>query len=198
MNIFIIGNGESRQGFDLNELRGKGTIFGCNALYRNFEPDYLVVLDKPMLQEVKQNANTSNIISLGTSKPTRDRKKRQTEARLNDKHLIYLDMECIANSGMLAVLAAATISEYTNIYLIGFDLHNNHSNLYKGTENYKHTYDHICTDAYMDFYVEKWNKLQKQIAPKTLIRIGDVDQYYIDNNIPTLTYSEFKTKLKIN
>ena len=29
--VFCIGNGESRQGFDLEKLRKHGTIYGCNA-----------------------------------------------------------------------------------------------------------------------------------------------------------------------
>ena len=32
--VFCIGNGESRQGFDLEKLRPHGKIYGCNAIYR--------------------------------------------------------------------------------------------------------------------------------------------------------------------
>ena len=31
--VFCIGNGESRQGFDLEKLRPHGKIYGCNAIY---------------------------------------------------------------------------------------------------------------------------------------------------------------------
>ena len=42
MIAFIIGNGVSRKPIDLHQLKGKGTIFGCNALYRDFNDyDYL-------------------------------------------------------------------------------------------------------------------------------------------------------------
>ena len=34
---YIIGNGPSRKGVDLSKLPGK--TFGCNALYRDFEPE---------------------------------------------------------------------------------------------------------------------------------------------------------------
>ena len=34
---FIIGNGKSRIGFDLLLLKHNGTVFGCNALYRDFD-----------------------------------------------------------------------------------------------------------------------------------------------------------------
>ena len=50
---FIIGNGKSRIGFDLNQLRGKGTIYGCNALYRDFMPDVLIATDDRMREEIE-------------------------------------------------------------------------------------------------------------------------------------------------
>ena len=43
---FIIGNGESRIGFDLEELRNYGKIYGCNLLYEEFTPDALVAVDE--------------------------------------------------------------------------------------------------------------------------------------------------------
>ena len=40
----VIMNGESRQGFDLEKLRKKDlAIFGCNAIYRTFPVDFLVI-----------------------------------------------------------------------------------------------------------------------------------------------------------
>ena len=50
---FIIGNGVSRKGFDLEQLRGKGVIYGCNALYRDFMPDVLVATDDKMREEIE-------------------------------------------------------------------------------------------------------------------------------------------------
>ena len=44
-NIFLIGNGESRKGFNLDTLKPHGKIYGCNALYREFTPDVLVSVD---------------------------------------------------------------------------------------------------------------------------------------------------------
>jgi hypothetical protein len=38
--VFCIGNGESRKGFDLESLRKHGTIYGCNAIYRDFMPSF--------------------------------------------------------------------------------------------------------------------------------------------------------------
>ena len=41
MTAFIIGNGNSRLSFDLTELSKHGKMYGCNALYRDFEPQAL-------------------------------------------------------------------------------------------------------------------------------------------------------------
>ena len=47
---FVLGNGKSRLQLDLIKLKPFGKIFGCNALYREFAPDYLISVDQPMLQ----------------------------------------------------------------------------------------------------------------------------------------------------
>ena len=50
---YIIGNGPSRKGVDLSKLPGK--TFGCNALYRDFEPDYLLSGDAGIIKEICQS-----------------------------------------------------------------------------------------------------------------------------------------------
>lgn len=50
--VFLIGNGKSRENFNLERLRNKGTIIGCNALYRDFSPDILIAIDAKMLREL--------------------------------------------------------------------------------------------------------------------------------------------------
>ena len=52
---FIIGNGKSRQHLDLNKLRPHGKIYACNAVYRTFEPDYLVAVDTKMVSEIDRH-----------------------------------------------------------------------------------------------------------------------------------------------
>jgi hypothetical protein len=42
---FAIGNGTSRLGFDLNRLNGHGITIGCNTIFRQYSPDYVVGLD---------------------------------------------------------------------------------------------------------------------------------------------------------
>ena len=47
-NAYIIGNGPSRKGFNLNSLKATGQTYGCNALYRDFIPDYIFSVDTKM------------------------------------------------------------------------------------------------------------------------------------------------------
>ena len=54
--VFLIGNGKSRKDFDLERLRPIGTIIGCNALYRDFDPDILVSIDSKMLNEITKSS----------------------------------------------------------------------------------------------------------------------------------------------
>ena len=47
-NAYIIGNGPSRKDFDLNKLKATGQTYGCNALYRDFIPDFIFSVDTKM------------------------------------------------------------------------------------------------------------------------------------------------------
>ena len=57
---FIIGNGLSRKKFKLEKLIGQGCIFGCNALYRDFTPDYLVAIDHKIIAEINNSDYPKN------------------------------------------------------------------------------------------------------------------------------------------
>ena len=59
--VFIIGNGESRKGFDLAQLRQFGTIYGCNAIYREFMPDVITAVDHGIMHEI-YHAGVADII----------------------------------------------------------------------------------------------------------------------------------------
>ena len=54
-NVFVLGNGESRDGYDLKQFRQWGKIYGCNALYRDYIPTYLFCIDGEMANEWVQN-----------------------------------------------------------------------------------------------------------------------------------------------
>ena len=51
---FVIGNGESRNIFPIETLKGKGTIYGCKAIYRDHPKlcDHIVAVNPPMHEEL--------------------------------------------------------------------------------------------------------------------------------------------------
>ena len=50
--IFCVGNGESRKGLNLEKLQNSGAVYGCNAVYRDFNPDALIAVDRGMMHEI--------------------------------------------------------------------------------------------------------------------------------------------------
>lgn len=59
---FIIGNGESRNIFPIESLKGHGVIYGCNAIYRDhpYLCDHVVAVNGPMYDEIVANVALHN------------------------------------------------------------------------------------------------------------------------------------------
>ncbi len=141
-SILVIGNGESRQDVDLTNF--SGFTIGCNALHRDFIPNYLVCCDRRMVDEAVQNPNTNNCkIFVRNLWYHYFRKIRKNKNILCLPELPYFDKNKSDHSdhwgsGPYAVLLAAQ-SEFQNVYLLGFDLYSRNSkvnNIYKNTKNY--------------------------------------------------------------
>ena len=57
---FILGNGPSRP-TDIKWLNNlEGDTYGCNAIYRDFEPDFLVANDWAMMVEIINSTYSGN------------------------------------------------------------------------------------------------------------------------------------------
>ena len=51
--VFVLGNGESRKQVDVNKLKERGSVYGCNAAYRDIKNlDGLICVDGGMIHEV--------------------------------------------------------------------------------------------------------------------------------------------------
>jgi hypothetical protein len=50
----VLGNGTSRNTISLDNLNEFGTVYGCNALYRDYIPNYLVAVDAKMVMEINR------------------------------------------------------------------------------------------------------------------------------------------------
>jgi hypothetical protein len=133
---FVLGNGRGRLGFDLNELHAIGHTFGCNALYRDFIPDYLCAVDYPMIEEII-NAKAH----LRTKLYIESKHKRYTQ--LPNVNAIDTQFPTGMDSGNLSVLLACKLN-FTKIYMLGYDYisHNGlNNNVYTGTRLYRQATD---------------------------------------------------------
>lgn len=124
--VFLIGNGKSRENFDLERLRGKGTIIGCNALYRDFTPDILIAIDAKMLKELaeagygKKQPQEFTIIPRNRTVPVPNAKMWKGE-RFN-------------TSGCFAMRIITALMKPSKCYMLGMDGYA--GNVYDKTKNY--------------------------------------------------------------
>jgi hypothetical protein len=132
---FVLGNGVSRQDIDPAELQAHGPVYGCNAIYRTFSPDYLVAVDPRMVHEIcKTGYQIKNKLW------TNYQKSYDIYENIN-----YFDPMRGWSSGPSA-LWLATLHEYSEIYILGFDYVGLHhgikvNNIYVDTPNYKQSYE---------------------------------------------------------
>ena len=181
-DAFIIGNGESRIGFDLYSL--PQDTYGCNALYRDYEPDYLIVVDQMMYKEILQNeydqkntvyTNRNNIKKHGGS----------TNLIPNNPH---------KGAGTTA-MHIAIHDGHTRLFCIGFDCAEDgpNINVYKDTP----CYDKAKSIANLSL----WGKQIYTLA----LDHPDVSFVFVDGNLPsdlmylancsTISYGQLNTHI---
>ena len=54
-DLFVLGNGESRKGIDVDLIKAKGKVYGCNAMFREHELDGLIAVDPMLEHEIYQS-----------------------------------------------------------------------------------------------------------------------------------------------
>ena len=130
-NAYIIGNGPSRKNFDLNKLKSTGQTYGCNALYRDFIPDYIFSVDTKMTIEMCDNKVFDKCIHYA---PSLEVNRKYSKNKL---HLIPRNSYSISGN---QAIATACVHGHKNLYLIGFDFReygkNTLNNIYENTKNY--------------------------------------------------------------
>lgn len=177
---FVLGNGRSRIGLDLESLRQHGVIYGCNALYRDFAPDILVATDPGMRDEIEASGYPVDH-EFYTRLPQHDFSKK-----------IHINFGF--SSGPIAVSLAAE-SGHKEIYLIGFDLAGHagkFNNVYSGTQNYKPT----GSDAtYFGNWVNQIHQIARDYSNKKFFRVGNIlhmpAEWERMHNIVPLSTDEF-------
>ena len=140
---FVIGNGESRPIFPIQDLKSKGIIYGCNAIYRDNPElcDHIVAVNQPMYEELKawhdhnrpnlkihgpEDISPWNYLCDGDKETdTPDNLKLYRMWRGGDikkgNEIRTIDFSLNRGSGMSAVLMAAE-SGIQNVVMLAFDI----------------------------------------------------------------------------
>jgi len=138
MEIWVLGNGESRKKFNLSKINSYS--IGCNAIHRDFNANIFVAVDRKMVKEILNNPNqrTKTIYT----RP--DWYKEFGSNRVISLPSLWYegtdkqDQGFHWNSGPYAILVACYRNPKT-VHLVGFDLYGVkglQNNIYKDTENY--------------------------------------------------------------
>lgn len=130
-NAYCIGNGPSRKDFDLNRLKETGQTYGCNALYRDFMPDFIFSVDTRMTQQMVTDGVGTKTIHYT---PALEVNRKQSKGML---HLIPNNPHWISGN---AAFWTAGVHGHKNIYLLGFDFREygkgELNNIYQNTDCY--------------------------------------------------------------
>jgi hypothetical protein len=106
---FVLGNGISRQGLDLDHLKQLGQVYACNAIYREFTPNVLVSTDTPISKSI-QESGYAQVNTMYTRKP------------FPALGALQIPQEYYGFSSGPAAVAIAALDRNVSIYLIGFDM----------------------------------------------------------------------------
>jgi len=157
---FIVGNGKSRLVIDPAELKKYGTVYGCNAQYREYDPDYLVSVDVKMINEIV--ASGYHREHQVWTNPNRG---------INAKTGInYFSPHKGWSSGPTALWFSAT-NNHKSIFILGFDYQGNKgklNNVYADTFNYKKSTD---SATYFGNWLNQTEKVIKEFVNIKFYRV---------------------------
>ena len=141
---FVLGNGESRKGIEIDDLKEQGTVFACNGVYRTHRPDFLVAVDPKMILEIAESDYPVH------NKVWSNFNNQYNKNQKIMDHINWLQPSLGWSSGPTA-LKLACDQGHKEIYILGFD-YQGHSegnknnrfrfnNVFKDTRNYKKSND---------------------------------------------------------
>lgn len=184
MAAFVLGNGLSRLEVTVETLMDRGTVYGCNALYRTHRPHVLVATDQHIAREIQES---------GYARENRFYTRRPL-AKLG---AVTVPREYFGfSSGPIAVALAAQ-DRHDPVYLIGFDMgpneHGRFNNIYAGTQFYK---PENSTPTFTGNWIKQIQRIAGDYRDQTFIRImgsttARIDEISGIKNIKHLSMAEF-------
>jgi hypothetical protein len=179
-----LGNGLSRRQVDLSRLEQLGTVYGCNALYREFRPTVLVATDRDMAQEIEESGYPKHNVFY-TRRPTTG----SGALQISKQYFGY-------SSGPVA-LSLAAADRHDPVYLLGFDLGPNESgrfnNCYAGTPCYK---PQGSEPTFTGNWIKQLIRVVKDHDTQSFVRVmGDVSaripEFDAVGNLATMRMGDF-------
>lgn len=184
---FVLGNGKSRLNVDPKNFQERGVVYGCNALYREFVPDYLIAVDVKMVNE---------IIASGYHRThqvwTNSNKGITSKTNIN-----FFNPHKGWSSGPTALWFASTHAHQT-IYILGFDYQGaggKFNNVYADTFNYKKSTD---APTFHGNWLSQTEKVIKEFRQIKFVRVIEDGAFVPDQlgyqhpNLKHINYHEFK------
>ena len=185
---FVLGNGKSRLAVDpQQDLVGKGIIYACNAIYREFMPNVLISTDKPISDKI-QLEGIPERVKHWTRRPLPESKSHKIERP-------YYGM----SSGPVAISRAA-LDGHTHIYFLGFDLGSDNgllNNIYGSTEFYKANTDKA---TFAGNWIYQINQITREFRKPQFIRVTGPESQPVDwenkfNNLTEMYMDDFKVMI---
>lgn len=133
---FVLGNGTSRRPIEPETLKHYGKVYACNAIYRTFDPDYLVAVDTKMILELHKAGYQKKNPNVWTN---------PNKSLMKYKGFNFFSPSKGWSSGPTALWLASQHG-YDKIYILGFDYRGledgqKFNNVYADTPNYKKSSD---------------------------------------------------------
>jgi hypothetical protein len=185
---FVLGNGVSRQALDLTQLKTLGTTYGCNAIYREFEPDVLISTDTPISERIQFDSYSQTHVHY-TRKPLPGSGSR----RIAQQYYGF-------SSGPVAAGQAA-LDGAIAIYLVGFDMGptrtGRFNNIYADTEFYKKS---SANPTFTGNWVNQLKTITRDFPKTSFFRItGDTTAEIRDllgvANLTHMSIQDFQNRL---
>ena len=190
-NAFVLGNGISRLLVDHTCLKSFGTVYGCNALYREFDPDHLIAVDAKMVNEI-----VASKYHLSQKVWTN-----QNRGITNTQGLRFLSPHRGWSSGPTAIWLACTHG-FNNIFMLGFDYHGINgllNNVYADTHNYKSSAEPA---TYHGNWLNQTVKVIQENPSVNFFRVVETvsivpDSFAVLGNLQHITVEQFKDFFKM-
>jgi len=141
---FVLGNGESRKGIKIAELKNHGTVYACNGVYRTEQPDFLVAVDPKMILEIAEGDYMINNKVWSNFNAQYNKNQKILD------HVQWFKPSLGWSSGPTALRMACDHGNKI-IYILGFDYQGHQqngkenrfkfNNVFKDTRNYKRSQD---------------------------------------------------------